>query len=247
LAGFLSVDPAPDSVVLQIPQSWNRYSYALNNPVNITDPSGLYPCRYTLTGSDAETAGVPDGTVVDGECVEAEADKTASEKALDLAAQHEALLRMMADASAGFADTVTLTGTKRLREYMGDDHAVNPCSGAYIGGEIGGAVWWTAFGGAVGGRIGGGNLAARELGQITVTDYAARGFGAMSNAQKLEALGGASGATVQAVRNVFSAQWWKAVAGTTMSTGPTPAAWGGLAGLGVGSAATATSITKNCT
>jgi uncharacterized protein RhaS with RHS repeats len=77
---FLSVDPAPDSVLLGMPQSWNHYSYALNNPLNIIDPTGRYPCRYKLTGSDAETARVPDGTVGDCECVEAEADKTASEK-----------------------------------------------------------------------------------------------------------------------------------------------------------------------
>ncbi len=35
---FLSVDPVLGRAAQ--PQSWNRYSYALNNPVNYTDPTG---------------------------------------------------------------------------------------------------------------------------------------------------------------------------------------------------------------
>lgn len=37
---FLSVDPTWDSADLGKPQSWNRYSYVWNNPVNATDPDG---------------------------------------------------------------------------------------------------------------------------------------------------------------------------------------------------------------
>jgi len=36
---FLSVDPKPRSR-LAIPQTWNRYSYALNNPLKYVDPDG---------------------------------------------------------------------------------------------------------------------------------------------------------------------------------------------------------------
>src|SRR6266498_2914627 len=41
LGRFLSVDPAQRSMRPGIPQSWNRYSYAINNPIRYTDPYGL--------------------------------------------------------------------------------------------------------------------------------------------------------------------------------------------------------------
>jgi RHS repeat-associated protein len=40
LGRFLSTDPAWESADLAKPQSWNRYSYVLNNPVNAVDPDG---------------------------------------------------------------------------------------------------------------------------------------------------------------------------------------------------------------
>lgn len=40
---FLSVDPTWASADLGRPQSWNRYSYVLNNPINHTDPDGRCP------------------------------------------------------------------------------------------------------------------------------------------------------------------------------------------------------------
>jgi RHS repeat-associated protein len=40
---FLSVDPTWESADLGRPQSWNRYSYVLNNPINYTDPDGRCP------------------------------------------------------------------------------------------------------------------------------------------------------------------------------------------------------------
>ena len=42
-ARFLSMDRA-DSADLREPQSWNRYGYALNNPVNAVDPDGRQTC-----------------------------------------------------------------------------------------------------------------------------------------------------------------------------------------------------------
>jgi RHS repeat-associated protein len=38
---FLSPDPAMSSVRMKNPQSWNRYAYAVDDPVNRSDPSGL--------------------------------------------------------------------------------------------------------------------------------------------------------------------------------------------------------------
>jgi RHS repeat-associated protein len=37
---FLSVDPVKGSARPGLPQSWNRYGYVLNDPVNLTDPTG---------------------------------------------------------------------------------------------------------------------------------------------------------------------------------------------------------------
>ena len=45
---FTAVDPLLASVSLTNPQTFNRYSYTSNNPVNYNDPSGLAWCR---TGS----------------------------------------------------------------------------------------------------------------------------------------------------------------------------------------------------
>jgi len=40
---FLSVDPLLGNA--SSPQSWNRYTYARNNPILVTDPKGLYICK----------------------------------------------------------------------------------------------------------------------------------------------------------------------------------------------------------
>jgi RHS repeat-associated protein len=40
LARFMAVDPSRRSVRPEFPQSWNRYTYALNNPILLIDPDG---------------------------------------------------------------------------------------------------------------------------------------------------------------------------------------------------------------
>jgi len=43
LGRFTSPDPANLSVDFWIPQTWNRYAYALNNPLSMVDRNGLWP------------------------------------------------------------------------------------------------------------------------------------------------------------------------------------------------------------
>jgi RHS repeat-associated protein len=40
---FTGVDPLAASARTASPQTWNRYSYTLNNPVRLTDPSEMSP------------------------------------------------------------------------------------------------------------------------------------------------------------------------------------------------------------
>jgi RHS repeat-associated protein len=44
---FISIDPILSSGKAGNPQTWNRYIYALNNPVNVVDPLGLDPIWLT--------------------------------------------------------------------------------------------------------------------------------------------------------------------------------------------------------
>ena len=49
---FTSPDPLLNSGRPWEPQSWNRYSYALNNPLRFVDPSGLYDLDNTCADDD---------------------------------------------------------------------------------------------------------------------------------------------------------------------------------------------------
>lgn len=46
---FTSPDPMLSSGRMQLPQSWNRYTYCLNNPLIFVDPLGLYEFGTTFT------------------------------------------------------------------------------------------------------------------------------------------------------------------------------------------------------
>lgn len=48
---FTSVDPLMTSGTLYDPKTWNRYSYAINNPLKWTDPDGLYIWSASLGGN----------------------------------------------------------------------------------------------------------------------------------------------------------------------------------------------------
>jgi RHS repeat-associated protein len=43
LGRFITPDPFQGSIILGNPDSWNRYAYVLNDPINYSDPHGLYP------------------------------------------------------------------------------------------------------------------------------------------------------------------------------------------------------------
>jgi len=44
---FTSADPLLSSGSVYAPQTWNRYSYTINNPLKYTDPFGMYICNGT--------------------------------------------------------------------------------------------------------------------------------------------------------------------------------------------------------
>jgi RHS repeat-associated protein len=46
---FMSPDPIGPGQHPENPQSWNLYSYVLNNPVNLVDPTGQYVCAISVT------------------------------------------------------------------------------------------------------------------------------------------------------------------------------------------------------
>jgi RHS repeat-associated protein len=48
---FLTVDPARESVNTSAPQSWNRYTYVHNNPLNAIDPDGRITLTLNRTGT----------------------------------------------------------------------------------------------------------------------------------------------------------------------------------------------------
>ena len=54
-------------------------------------------------------------------------------------------LENLSNFSAGFGDVVSLGGTAYLRDMTPGGNVVDPTSGAYGAGELGGAGWWIAF------------------------------------------------------------------------------------------------------
>jgi RHS repeat-associated protein len=51
---FMSPDPLLASARVSSPQTWNRYSYALNNPVTILDPNGLWDWSGSAGGAASD-------------------------------------------------------------------------------------------------------------------------------------------------------------------------------------------------
>jgi RHS repeat-associated protein len=52
---WMSPDPSMEGAVLELPQTWNKYSYVYNNPLSRTDPDGRCPiCIGALVGGVVE-------------------------------------------------------------------------------------------------------------------------------------------------------------------------------------------------
>src|SRR5436190_1292306 len=67
LGRFASVDPFISRAVLGLPQGWNRYSYALNNPLRFTDPTGKKVDCTTIPATDKKPEQVVCSEVIDVE------------------------------------------------------------------------------------------------------------------------------------------------------------------------------------
>ncbi len=54
---FLSADPSDESIVTPNPNSWNGYTYALNEPIGLSDPTGLTTCSDVIFSPTGQTFG----------------------------------------------------------------------------------------------------------------------------------------------------------------------------------------------
>jgi hypothetical protein len=63
---FTSPDPLMASAKRIIPQSWNRYTYVLNNPLNLVDPTGMVWGYRILTDGSTEFCYAKGKAVCDG-------------------------------------------------------------------------------------------------------------------------------------------------------------------------------------
>jgi len=77
---FLTPDPGHVGGDIFDPQSWNAYSYALNNPLRFVDPFGTEPCQIALDAEAAAASGMREGAIVEGECVRGKRLETWSER-----------------------------------------------------------------------------------------------------------------------------------------------------------------------
>ena len=80
---FMTSDPSNVSVDFWLPQTWNRYSYALNNPLAIVDRNGLWPWRFHNRIIEAAFPGLSKSDLNILETASANVDKDQSDSGSD--------------------------------------------------------------------------------------------------------------------------------------------------------------------
>jgi RHS repeat-associated protein len=144
---FLSVDRHLGNLLQ--PQSWNRYAYVLDNPVNFVDPNGMDEKKSGEQMNPGDTCAAGSHSE-EGWC--APDDETYVYGSVDDFAYNFGSPDWLASASAGLGDGILATlsfglvSGPWLRAQIGDgtDQMVDRCSGVYLGGRITGAALTTA-------------------------------------------------------------------------------------------------------
>jgi len=114
----------------------NLYSYVLNNPINLYDPLGLDWMDSAI--------GVMPSWAVNG-------------------LANTPWSQGVSDFSAGLGDSLSMGATSWMRDGIGSNRVVNPCSGAYASGQWTGTGMSLAMGVAGGLRMAGSRGAGREF------------------------------------------------------------------------------------
>jgi uncharacterized protein RhaS with RHS repeats len=125
---FTSVDPLLESASVANPQTWNRYTYVLNNPLNFVDPYGLEP-RWVhdikkdlyFSVSDEDFAANYDG--VDG-----------FEEVTNIGA--EGLEIKLNNLEGSYAEDAEYQALKGQKVYLGEDGRFHPVSGTVSPGGL---------------------------------------------------------------------------------------------------------------
>ena len=148
---FTSVDPLLLSGVMTNPKTWNRYVYALNNPLRLIDPSGLTPNDpndpIQATG-EVDAEGKPIYVETDPEIIRVESVANPS-------------IRFVRNFGAGAMDVINPFNRmgRRIAETIAPRviPPVQEDSGAYLAGVVTGTVATAVASGGVAAEAGGGS------------------------------------------------------------------------------------------